>query len=554
MLLLLLLAARFATAQPRIDLNLLVGGLSAPVDIAATNDNRLFIAEQGGTVRIVRNGALLPAPFLNIGPVLTSGGERGLLSLAFHPQYKTNGYFFVYYTRSGDGAITVARYRVSDADSNTADPLSGVVLMTIPKRFSNHNGGDLNFGPDGHLYFATGDGGSGNDPDNNAQNGASLLGKMIRINVDNFTTPPYYTIPADNPFVSDPAVRDEIWALGLRNPFRWSFDRSTGDMWIGDVGQNAREEINYRPADSAGGANFGWRCFEGSIPTPGIPTPCAVLPWHTRPVYDYINPAGSGTSVIGGYVYRGNRYPSLRGYYLAADVYLAHFYLLQSNGSGGFTTTVQTGLPGFMVGFGEDRDGELYAVSQGSNALYRVAVADEGPLPVRLTSFSASRESGFHLLRWTTATESGTDHFNVEWSRDGRSFSKAGEVAAARQGGSTYEYRHPAASGSSVYYRLAMVDDDGSVRYSPVLRLAEEGAKPAFVSPNVIDNRVLNLYLRQPGGRLQLVDAQGRVAFAQDLGGLRGAAVIHLPVLARGIYIVQVSTGQEVHREKIIVR
>jgi len=255
-----------SAAQPVIGFSpFITSGLSAPVDIANAGDgtNRLFIVQQNGVIRIHDGTSLLPTPFLNISTIITTGGERGLLSLAFHPDYENNRYFFVYYTNlSGD--ITIARYQADVVNPNTADPLSGVVLMNIPKPFSNHNGGDLNFGPDGYLYFGTGDGGSGGDPFNFSQTGTSLLGKMIRIDVSNFSTPPYYTIPPDNPYVSDPNVDDHIWALGLRNPWRWSFDRSTGNMWIADVGQSALEEINFRTAGATGGINYGWRCYEGN--------------------------------------------------------------------------------------------------------------------------------------------------------------------------------------------------------------------------------------------------------------------------------------------------
>ena len=216
-------------------------GLSSPVDVVNAGDgsNRLFVVQQGGQVRIVSGGALLPGNFLDIPDSISGGGERGLLSIAFHPNYESNRYFFVYYTNTA-GDLRITRFQTQAGNPNAADESTGVVILTIPHpTYSNHNGGKLNFGADGHLYFATGDGGSGGDPDNNSQNGNSLLGKMIRINVDNFTTPPYYTIPADNPYVTNPSVRDEIFAMGLRNPWRWSFDKETNDMWIADVGQGA---------------------------------------------------------------------------------------------------------------------------------------------------------------------------------------------------------------------------------------------------------------------------------------------------------------------------
>lgn len=298
-------------------------GLTTPVDIVNAGDgsNRLFVVEQGGSIKYIRNGALKDTIFLNISNLISTGGERGLLSMAFHPAYETNGYFFVYYTNTL-GDITLARYRVS-VDPNIADPLSGQVLLTIPHRtYQNHNGGKLNFGSDGNLYFATGDGGSADDPHFIAQKGDTLLGKMLRINVDNFaTSSPFYIIPSDNPYTADDDnIKNEIWAFGLRNPFRWSFDRLTNDMWIGDVGQNRREEINFRPAGSTGGINYGWRCYEGNLVLND--SGCLAASNYVFPIFNYdrTNQNG-GRSVTGGIVYRGNNYPDLMGWYVCIDFF-----------------------------------------------------------------------------------------------------------------------------------------------------------------------------------------------------------------------------------------
>ncbi len=303
-------------------------GLSLPVEVVNAGDgsNRLFIVEQNGLIKIYNGTSLLPTPFLSLTTLTAASGERGLLSMAFHPNYAVNGYFFVYYTNAA-GDITIARYQVSAGNANQANAASGVVLMNIPKPFANHNGGRLAFGPDGYLYFGTGDGGSGGDPNNFAQNGNSLLGKMIRIDVNNFATPPYYTIPADNPYTTNPGVLDEIWAIGLRNPWRWSFDRLTGDMWIGDVGQSAREEINYRAAGTTGGINYGWRCYEGTLPY--NTTGCAAQSTYVSPIFDYPrNNLTGGFSVTGGYVYRGSEFASLNGYYICADYVSGNTWLI----------------------------------------------------------------------------------------------------------------------------------------------------------------------------------------------------------------------------------
>ncbi|TAE46171.1 MAG: hypothetical protein EAZ89_20620, partial [Bacteroidetes bacterium] len=264
LLLLLLSASHTAFAQqPQLALAPLATGLNRPVDIASAGDSRLFVVEQRGTIQIINaDGTMLTTPFLDIDArVNSTGNEQGLLGLVFHPNYALNGYFFVNYTRSPSGYTRVSRFQTTAANPNIADPNSELVLLEIEQPYENHNAGDLAFGPDGYLYIPMGDGGSGGDPGNRAQNGLTLLGKMIRIDV-NAGFP--YTIPPSNPFLNDPGVRDEVWSIGLRNPWRFSFDRLTGDMWIADVGQGIYEEINVEPAGSAGGLNYGWRCYEGA--------------------------------------------------------------------------------------------------------------------------------------------------------------------------------------------------------------------------------------------------------------------------------------------------
>ena len=261
-----------ARGQPALTPQPFVSGLASPVEIAHAHDasGRLFIVEQGGRIRIVRTGVLQAAPFLDLsaangGPVRT-GGEQGLLGLAFHPSYITNGLFFVHYTRAlaGDASgneIVIARYARSAANPDIASPTGTVLLAIAHPQFANHNGGKLAFGPDGYLYIGVGDGGSANDPRNNAQNLSQLLGKILRIDVDGAVG---YAIPPDNPFVGQAAARPEVWAYGLRNPWRFSFDRATGDLYIGDVGQNSIEEIDFVARGTPAGLNFGWRVFEGS--------------------------------------------------------------------------------------------------------------------------------------------------------------------------------------------------------------------------------------------------------------------------------------------------
>ena len=358
-----------ASAQV-LSLETFASGFNDPVDITNAGDGRLFIVEQDGVIRIVdEDGSVLPTPFLNIDPrVRSTGNEQGLLGLAFHPDYQNNGYFYVNYSINPSGDSRISRFKVT-ADPNIADPNSELIIYEFTQDFSNHNGGDLNFGPtDGYLYIGTGDGGSAGDPFNRAQNGLSPLGKMLRIDVDNPSNGNNYGIPASNPFVGNPAVLDEIWALGLRNPWRFSFDRQTHDMWIGDVGQNAWEEIDFQPASSAGGENYGWRCYEGnnSFNTGG----CGPIGNYVFPVIA-VNHSGN-CSITGGYVYRGQKYPNLIGKYLYTDYCSGRFWTLEPDGQGGWTNALLADLAFGFTTFGEDQNGELYVANIGNGLVYRV--------------------------------------------------------------------------------------------------------------------------------------------------------------------------------------
>lgn len=375
-----------STSPPTVTLSLsqFATGLNAPVGVynAGPGDDRLFVIEQAGVIRIVQsNGAVVPTPFLDISARVLSGGERGLLGLVFHPNYATNGFFYVNYTTTGTGQTHISRFSVT-GNPNVADPSSEVILFTVDQPFSNHNAGDLHFGPDGFLYIPLGDGGSAGtgDPFNNAQNMGVLLGKIVRIDVNGIAGSPAecfgggtggYTIPATNPFIDGPGgACDEIWALGLRNPWRSSFDRVTGDFYIGDVGEATWEEIDFQPAGSGGGANYGWRCFEGN--NPFNLSGCGPSSSYTFPIFAYSH-SGGECSVIGGYVYRGNLFPALFGRYVLTDLCTGNFWDIIPDGAGGWQIAQHTNLAQFgYVSFGEDANGELYVVHQGSGTLFRL--------------------------------------------------------------------------------------------------------------------------------------------------------------------------------------
>lgn len=338
-------------------------GFSSPVAIVNAGDSRLFVVQRGGAIRILNaNGTINATNFLTLtSSTIVSGGERGLLGLAFHPNYSTNGYFYVNYTRASDGATVIARYNVS-ANPDVADASSAQVLLTIAQPFNNHNGGSLVFGPDGYLHIGMGDGGSGGDPDNYGQNINSLLGKMLRIDVDSGSP---YVIPAGNPYAGATPGADEIWAVGMRNPWKFSFDRQTGDLWIADVGQNAREEIN-KAASTAAGLNYGWRCYEANIPynTNG----CQSASNYFMPVANYA--LGNGNcSITGGYVYRGSTYPNMIGKYFFADYCSNRIGWVENNGG---TITWSSLFTGNFVSFGEDINGELYVAGISNGTISKI--------------------------------------------------------------------------------------------------------------------------------------------------------------------------------------
>ncbi len=357
------------SAQDKITLVEVASGFDNPVALAHTEDARLFVVEKDGYIRIMdTTGQILPDAFLNIDAKVNSGAnERGLLGLAFHPDFGNNGYFFVNYTNAG-GHTVVARYTQDSLDANLADPTSEMILMTVTQPFSNHNGGNLAFGPDGYLYIGLGDGGDAGDPGDRAQNGQERLGKMMRIDIDGALP---FSIPPDNPYVGNDTILEEIWALGLRNPWRYSFDRLTGDLWIADVGQNAWEEINFQPVVSPGGENYGWRCREGlqSFNSDDCPSPDV----FTEPIYVYAHVSGGCSgSVTGGYVYRGSKSPYLVSKYVFVDYCTGIFRSITIDDEGNVEAEELANLQnGQYTSFGEDASGELY-VTAGSGTIYRI--------------------------------------------------------------------------------------------------------------------------------------------------------------------------------------
>ncbi|RMH25152.1 MAG: glucose dehydrogenase [Planctomycetota bacterium] len=375
MLLCGLLAFAGSAANAQLTSQVYVTGINDPTFVTNAGDgsNRLFVLDQTGKIRIIDGGGnLLPTPFLDIDILVSSGGERGLLGLAFHPEYETNGKFYVNYTNNS-GATVIAEYRVSDTDPDQADLLSGRILLTIAQPYSNHNGGWIGFGADGYLYIGMGDGGSANDPGNRASNLNVLLGKILRIDVDTQDAGLQYGIPADNPFQADgnSATRGEIWDYGVRNPWRCSFDRETGDFWIADVGQNAWEEINFEPAGQ-GGNHYGWRCREGFNATGLSGCPSSDPAW-VDPVHAYSH--ALGCSITGGYAYRGCELgDAWTGKYFFSDYCTGTIWYLDPDNNFARSTAFDT--PYNIVSFGEDEQGELYFTNISNNTVYKLVLTN----------------------------------------------------------------------------------------------------------------------------------------------------------------------------------
>lgn len=472
-----------ASAQTAIQLIPVLSGLDSPVYVTNARDgsNRLFIVEQTGRIKILPPGAAAPlsTPFLNLSAKISGGGERGLLGLAFHPQYATNRRFFVNYTRQGDGATVVSEFNVSAGDPNVADT-NEKPIITVAQPFSNHNGGWIDFGPDGYLYIALGDGGSANDPGNRAQNKDELLGKMLRIDVNANGTASYAS-PSTNPFFGPTPGRDEIYAMGLRNPWRCAFDRATGQLYAGDVGQGVIEEIDIVTL----GGNFGWRIFEGTRCTNNGPDPC-VAGNYAAPLVEYDHSMNKRCSVTGGYVYRGTRGSLPVGGYVFGDYCSGEIFLW--NG-GAMSALLDTNL--LISSFGEDEAGEIYVAGLGGS-LHRIAS------PAAATAVSAANYRGPQL-----APESIAAAF-------GQNFSTSTQTAPANQSPPT------TLAGASV----KVIDSSGTSRPAPLF----------FVSPNQINFQL------PPG----TAPGAGMIAFTNTNGAVSTGSV-NITSVAPGLFTANAS-------------
>jgi glucose/arabinose dehydrogenase len=558
----LVFAPLYAFSQPNIafEIQTLSGEpLSQPVDIASARDgsDRLFIVEKRGTIKIIENGTILSPYFLDIqGPVL-DGGERGLLGIAFHPNYPDSSYFYVNYVGSGN-VTHIARYTVNPLNTNDALENSEKTILTVNQPYNNHNAGDLAFGKDGYLYFGLGDGGDGGDPQNRSQNGQTLLGKMIRIDIN--TSQPYL-IPDDNPFIANAAVRNEIWAIGLRNPWRFSFDAQTGDMWIADVGQNIWEEIHIQPALSPGGENYGWDCYEasadfevsncddaqGTLMFPSFEYP------HSGEVPDGWT-MGYGNSITGGFVYRGNQYPALKGYYICADFSSNYVWLLNLSNSllalEVFPFDMSAQITS-ISSFGESDSGEIYATSL-DGFLYQVKV-DE-PLAIGGLTFQAKHIGKSVQLEWKVAENTAHQAYVIERSGDGVQFDAIGKLDAGR---SIYRFQDTGPLIGMNYYRISVEQEQGIRDFSNIESVYFHSGQLFELGTNQRSGDILiNMHAHSSSVQIQVYNIEGRLLWAGAADAPKTNEILNIgnQFFIPGLYIIKASDGVQVQTERVMIR
>lgn len=532
-------------AQPQLSTELFASGFDSPLGIVNAGDDRLFVIEQRGHVQILNaDGVVLETPFLDLTDVVSqSGFETGLLGLAFHPDYNDNGYLYVNYTRNTDGHTVVSRFTTDPGNPDQVSRDSEVQLLTVEQPYANHNGGQLLFGPDGYLYVFLGDGGDAGDPHNNGQDLTVLLGKILRIDV-NVGNDSSYAIPAGNPFVDDEAVRGEIWAYGLRNPWRNTFDRVTGDLWIADVGQNAFEEINFQPAGSSGGGNYGWRCYEGNAPY--NTEDCEDEGNYIFPVYEYPHEGeGCSGSVTGGHVYRGALYEGMYGVYVFADFCTGNVYTAeQTNGSFEGAPAGNFG-PGEVTSFGEDQYGELYVVMQSSGEIRRLTETGNcNPVAVIHAEDSALVAENDSSLLLQAAF-----HPSLEYQWFVNDEPLQGEVEhqleVTAPGSYAVQVTNPSNGCTSTSEALEITSGATSV--------AVNTFQEVRVYPNPARNELFIEGLPMNGKlQINLFDAGGAMHLVKHL---RNQGMISLPVsdYTPGVYYLQLVYGNGILHKKIII-
>lgn len=530
-ILLLIVASSDDFAQLQLAIEPAASGFTRPVKVTHASDSRLFVAEIGGKIKIFKNGAVLSQPFLDTGEKINDPDWAGIFSIAFPPDYQASGFFYVMYVVKSKTEVQISRFSRQAGNADLADADSEVKILTIPYEdvLGGHRGGDMAFGKDGFLYISTGDNGPGSrgvpgDPDNNSQNMGKLFGKLLRLD----TSSP---APGDNPL-------GKIFAAGLRNPWRIGFDRQTGDLWIGDNGQDGWEEINFLSYPFGGPApNFGWNCLEGTQTYNS--SHCAPGTTYIAPrltYAGYTNNGGKDVSVMGGFVYRGQRYPSMKGHYFFGDYSAGKISYIDPLG----VATLDVGLTySSLISFGEDQAGELYILSFLNGTLSKITNPGD-PLPVKLLYFKLTKVGNGFQLEWRTGQETNFSHFEIQRSRDGRIF---GTLAALPGGGAGngYTFTDGEPLPGSNYYRLKMVDRavdnvDGMVQYSSLVTGTPDMRSQPFVFPNPGGSQITIGGLAK-GDEVRIYSASGLLVGRQDIT-TDGDWKLNMEGKQKGIYTV----------------
>ena len=535
--------------------------LSAITDITGAEDgtNDLYIVEKRGVIRMIpggimaNEGEVASQEFLSIIDLANASiNEGGLLGLTFHPNYPASNYIYVNYVLENTNTTRISRFTVPGPTYTNADESSEIVLMSIPSSNSNHKAGDLMFGPDGYLYITTGDGGGGGDPGENAQDYTERLGKILRVDVNSGNP---YGIPPGNPYANYTGAGDtlpEIYMIGLRNPWRMSFDRETGDLWIADVGQDEWEEVNMIPAGTGAGRNLGWDCREGQHSFE--PAGCSGLVF-TDPVFEYPQscpcPFGNGSSITGGFVYRGENFPEMVGYYIAVDYISEDVFLIEQTGTNTFNFIGHNGMQITGIStFGEDNNGELYAGNL-NGVLFSLRMG--APLPLQWEDLNVTPFSKSNRIRWTMHNTFDVNHFEIQRSLKSNfiNFVKVTDVSV-NPDEVTYiyfdDYSHP----DGIYYRIAAHMNDGSIEYSPIARILPDPVSRPTLTYDLISHLWrINLPAYWQKGDLSLYDLQGREIYRSRLN--EEPHVELSGTVMPGAYFIQIK-GNEGTWSELIVR
>lgn len=529
----------FVEAQPHVVISPFVSGFTRPVKVVHASDSRLFVAEIGGKVKIIKNGNILNTPFLDIASLINDPTWAGIFSITFAPNYQSSGHFYIMYVIKNSTAIQISRFSRSSGDADLADIGSEVKILTVPYEdiLGGHRGGDLAFGKDGYLYISTGDNGPGSrgvtgDPQNNSQDPAKPFGKMLKVDINN----------------ANPATTVQILALGLRNPWRFSFDRTNGDLWIGDNGQDAWEEINYLSYPFGSQiANFGWNCKEGNDTYTS--SHCTEGTVYTPPKHFYAgylkSTPNTDASVMGGYVYRGSKYPSLEGYYFFGDYSSGKIGLISPAGVGSFPTSLSYAS---VISFGEDNAGELYVLSLVNGNLSKITNPND-PLPVTLESLTAIMENCTANLGWKTTSEVNFSHFIIQRSSDAHTFT---DIKPVQSSGESADYRfsdEDCLPGSN-YYRLKMIDRDGTFSYSKMIAVKNNCAQnQIFAFPNPVHDK-LTIEGLKPGNRVNIYNNSGVLVIAKEAFATK--LEINLKDFPGGIYTLNVAGTDVVQKLRLV--